>query len=258
MRSQLLLPPDRCGQHRWLVNIQPDADDEVVADFLALLRGFTALGDAGAFLASDGEPTRCSMRILQERQPARGTLELLVEVRQCDIRYARPLRNVVFARGEILETPVLEFRAESALPGQPSHPLTAEVEPEAVETGRFYPGLSARFAAVTQQSIPANYRSGRRLWICCANILSMALVNNLIKLVDLWASILDCGFPVNEQLLIDGESIVLNVTSSQHDESTFEVLVGHLSASEAALFSLVNLLCTHANRENLVVAAGIG
>ena len=74
-------------------------------------------------------------------------------------------------------------------------------------------------------------------------------------MVDLWGSVLVAGYPSSEEELQNGESMILNVEGSQHDELTFEVLVDRFIASEAAFSSLMNLLIIRANRDNHVSIA---
>ena len=255
MRSRIELAAAEAAQHRWSVRTGADTPDESLAAFGARLRQFADLGQGGAFASSDSDGTDCSMRVVRETRPEPGLLELFVDVRRCDLRYARPLRNVAYGMGEAAESPVLEFRVESAERGPQVTRLSAEVDHAEVAAGRFYPELSPRLGVRVQKARPVSHRANRRAWLSCAEPLSVELVAELIELTDQWASLLYAGYPKSEADLQDGTSVILNVAGSQHDEVTFEVLVDRFIASDAAFVSLVSLLVIRARRETDVTAA---
>jgi hypothetical protein len=255
MVSRLAVPSDPTATHRWLLLPHWDVTDEGLDAFLTVFDRFAALGNAGAFVRQDADGGSCSMRIREAHRSADGPLELLVDVAYCDPRYARVLRNVIFGLGEMLASPALEFGIEPATAGSTSRELNAEVDEEEVLAGRFYPDLSSRLSAKIQFLTPPNYRSGRRVWISTATDLTTPLVEDLIRLVELWGSVLMTAFPMSEEQLTNGQTMILNVEGSQHDEVTFEVLVDRFIAAEAAFYSLINLVVLRASRETAVLEA---
>lgn len=255
MFSHISLPPDIQSQHRWFLRVQNSGADVSFETFTILLRNFAKLGEAGAFVARNADPKNCSMRIVRESRIASDTMEFLVGVACCDPRYARPLRNAVFAYGQILEIPVVEFRVESANLNPAEIGMEAEVNSHDVMSKRFYPEISTKLGVQIQANVPPNYRSGRRVTISCSNELSLQLIEDMIQMVDLWGSVLVAGYPSSEEELQNGESMILNVEGSQHDELTFEVLVDRFIAAEAAFSSLMNLLIIRTNRDNHVSIA---
>ena len=252
-----MLPSNSVGQHRWLLLLRPGNSDESLKAFLTLFARFAALGDAGAFVARDSDVSNCSMRIRGQHFWADHSLEVLVDVAYCDPRYARVLRNVVCGMGQILDSPVLEFRVEGEIPSSTDIQIKAEVEPNEIHAGRFYPEVSSRLGTQVQFRKPPNYRSGRRLWVTANSALSVSLVERLTQLVDLWGSLLVVAFPSTEDELLDGETMILNVEGCQHDEVTFEVLIDRFIASEAAFYSLINLVVIGASLDAQVLEATV-
>ena len=255
MFSHISLPPDLQSQHRWFLRAQTGGEDVSFETFTTLFRNFARLGEAGAFVARNADARNCSMHIVREDRIASDAMEFLVDVAYCDDRYARPLRNTVFAYGEILGSRVVEFRVESANRTPTEIEIEAEVNPHDVMAKRFYPEISTRLGVQIQTRVPPSYRSGRRVAFSCSNELSLQFIEDLIQMVDLWGSVLVAGYPSSEEELQNGESMILNVEGSQHDELTFEVLVDRFIASEAAFSSLMNLLIIRANRDNPVSIA---
>lgn len=242
MLSSISLPREPTSQHRWFLRVQPDCLEESFVPFISVFRDFVVLGNAGAFVASDSDGTSCFMRIAREDRLERGVLELFVDVGHCDGRYARILRNIAFGIGEIGKNTVLEFRVEPAIRSPREEQLIAEVDAVEVKARRFYPEVSSRLRAQIQFSQPPNYRSGRRVSLTTADELPGALVEDLTLLVEKWGIVLVVAYPSTEEELREGQTMILNVEGSQHDEVTFEVLIDRFIASEAAFYSLLNLL----------------
>jgi hypothetical protein len=255
MRSSIESAAAGEGLHRWSVRTGADTPEESFAAFGTRLRQFAGLGQRGAFASSDSDGTDCSMRVVRENHPEPGLLEVLVDVRRCDLRYARPLRNMAYGMGEAAESPVLEFRVELADRGQQVIRLSADVDHAEVAAGRFYPELSPRLGVRVQKARPVSHRANRRAWLTCVQTLSVELVTDLIELTDQWGSMLYAGYPMSEADLQDGTSVILNVSGSQHDEVTFEVLLDRFIASDAAFVSLLSLLVIRARRETDVTSA---
>jgi len=252
MLSTISISPELQSQHRWFLRMQTDNEDASIETFTTLFRSFARLGDAGAFVASGSNGRNCVMQIVHEDRVGNDAMEFLVDVANCDQRYARPLRNAVFAFGEILECPIVEFRVDSVSGSHAGTRIEAEVDPNQVMAGDFYPVFSTELGVQIEKTVPSNYRSGRRLSFSCTNELSLQLVEELIELGNLWISVLVCAYPNSEVELQDGETMILNVEGSQHDELTFEVLVDRFIASESAFASFLNLLIIRVNRENVV------
>ncbi len=253
MRSSISLPMDRESQHRWFLRVQPDCPEESFGSFISLLRDFVVLGNAGAFVASDSDGTSCFMRIAREDRTERGVLELFVDVGHCDVRYARILRNIAFGMGEIVENPVLEFRVEPASRSPREEQLVAEVDAAEVEAGRFYPEVSSRLRGQIQFRQPPDNMSGRRVSLTAVDELSVPLVEDLTLLVEKWGTVLVVAYPSTEDELREGQTMILNVEGRQHDEATFEVLIDSFIASEAAFYSLLNLLVIRASLDMQVL-----
>jgi hypothetical protein len=253
MRSSISIPMDRETQHHWFLRVQPDCSEESLESFISLFREFVVLGNAGAFVVSDSDGTNCFMRIDREDRTERGVLELFVDVGHCDGRYARVLRNIAFGMGEIVRTPVLEFRVEPASLSPREEQLVAEVDAAEVKAKRFYPEISSRLMGQILFQQPPNYRSGRRVLLTAADELSVPLVEDLTFLVEKWGAVLVVAYPSTEDELREGQTMILNVEGSQHDEVAFEVLIDRFIASEAAFYSLLNLLVIRASQDTRVL-----
>ena len=251
MLSTISLAPQPKSQHRWFLRVQPESPHGSIETFVELFKDFAALGDAGAFAAADSDGSNCTMRIIKQ-QKERNSVELVVEVAQCDFRYPRPLRNAVFALGEMLESTPVEFRVESLTQSPSNMVIETQVDPAEVLAGRFYPEISIRLGVRVQTRIPPNYRSGRRIWLSGEGALSIQLVKDMIKLADRWASVLAGAYPSSEEELQNGESMVLGAQGCQHDEMTFEVLVDRFIAAEPAFWPLLNLLIIRARRSTVI------
>jgi hypothetical protein len=223
-----------------MVRCQPGGPPETMTVFSGVLRRFAMLGDAGAFASRSGAMT-CAMRVVEEHAES-NSVEMLVDVANCDFRYPRPLRNIVFGIGEILHNPVAEFHVEPASLSVASVRIQAEVDANEVIGKTFYPVMQGGLNISIEKLPPANYQSGRRVYVQSYDSLSPATVNDLVQLVDLWGSLMVTAYPNTEEELRNGESFILNVESGQHDEFTFECLIDRFIASESAFTSLLNLL----------------
>lgn len=255
MRSSIVLPSAPVARHRWLLRPRPDASQESTQVFLDTFAQFAVLGSAGAFAAHDVDNRRSAMRILGERRWADGSVEVLVDVVDCDPRYARVLRNVVFGTGEMIGSAALEFHVEPERPGAGDRELQAEVDADAVLADGFYPEISVLFAPIVRRDEPSDSLSARRVCVVGQRDLPPPLINDLVQLAGTWGSVLMTGFPVSEDELRNGRTVILNVQGGLHDEITFEVLIDRFVAAEAALDSLMNLVLTRVSLEMAVVEA---
>lgn len=255
MRSSIVLPPGPAGRHRWLLRPRPDLPDESIQAFVEVFTRFAALGDAGAFAARDAEAGTLQTRIVNEQRWADRSLELIVDVAYCDPRYARVLRNVVYGMGEMLEGAAVEFHVAPETPGPADRSLKPEVDAAAVLADEFYPQLAVLFEPIVRFEEPPTYRAGRRVRLIAERSLSSALVDDLRHLADTWATVLMTGFPAVEDDLLQGQTMILNIESGQHDEVTFEAQVDRFIAADAAMYSLLNLMLTRASRDTRILEA---
>ncbi len=254
MRSFISNLPDPRNRYRWNVRLQPDSSPRHTEALASLLREFTQLGDAGAFI-STSVGTGCVMKIVEEHIDD-GLVEALVHIEQCDLRYGRPLRNIVFGLGEILRNSIVEVRIGPASPDSLGRTTQMQVDTAEVLKGTFYPEVPPGFATRIQKLPPVDYHSGRRLQLQYQDKLPMETAHGLVQLVRRWGATMVSAYPNTEEDLLNGQSVILNAEGCLHDEFTFEVLIDRFFAAEAAFTSLLNLLIIR-SRQDVDLSAAV-
>lgn len=259
LRGRVSVPQGPANRHLWRIRLPPESHVESFHAFAALLRNFAELASRGAF-ASSGEAAWMSRaRIEREHiEFDEGSIEAIVHIEECDPRYGRPLRNIIFGIGEVMEVRPIEFGIEPADHADNTVELVVEIDPGEVGAGLFYPTFSAPPGLSIARNRRGDRTSQRTVSFYFRDSLAAHSVREMSELVDQWATILDVGYATSEEDLEEGRSFFLNAIGSQHDDHTFVVHIGEFNAAEDAMTPLINLLmvCTWGVNDltNIVIA----
>lgn len=223
---------------RWTIKLQQPMLDEEIAALNEYIECFINFGNLGAFALKEACYSDVGMTIVKSNLTSQQ-IEYHVELRYCDMRLLRVLRNTLFAFSEISH-PIDEFKVISD-DGSHTLDLPFLVDVEQVLAEVFYPPLLQGLTFPINQEDIGDGRRGRRILIEFSTPISDILLNKMITITELWREIAMFGYPISEQDLSEGHSVILNIEGNQFDEVTFEIFIDLFeSATEYAFYSFIN------------------
>jgi hypothetical protein len=198
--------------------------------------------DRGAFRVPLRLPSRCIVEADASRVAGAG-VTWRYELTACDLRYARVLRNNLYAF-EQLEEVSLSVQVEQS-PRATSRYLLA-VDEAAVEREEFYPAAPTKlpFAYETEDSDRGD--KGRRVVLEFASPIDGTLEAEIVALLRLWERVVGQGYPSSEEALRAGEYGVMGISGGVFDEFSYEIGVEIFWSPEAAWYPLLKLLAAMA------------
>jgi hypothetical protein len=219
--------------HTW--NVKPDpASPEAFHDLSVLFEDFAMALDRGAF--ADG--TAPSSSVFQQRVAA-GELVVSFELSAVDIRYARVLRNHLYAFEQVNQV-LLDVRAEQT--PRARVPLALEVDAGEVERDASYPSVLPRLPFRVDLFDSNRPDQNRRILFEFAAPLDVATERALAEAALCWSRFAEFGYAPSEQDMQDGRYGILDAVGAMHDELSYDVTVGTFLAPEAAWSSLLNMV----------------
>jgi hypothetical protein len=237
MHADALLDTASGVRHEWTVTPR-GASTAVELTIAEIGRDFADSMARGAFGAIPGARPVCA---LADQDPTlRGEhVRWRYDVESCDVRYARTLRNCLFAVEQIEELQ-MTLRAVQSRPTTASLGLT--VDAEAVERGDFYSRRLASYPFEVRDEDTLRADKNRRVLVEYPVALDDAVEAALADVVARWRRIAEFGYPSSEAALTGGDCGILGIQGAVFDEMTYEITTEAFASSEAAWTSLLGLL----------------
>jgi hypothetical protein len=233
VQAEARLAAGSAVSHTWTVHSRAPKPG-VLPQVADLMNDFGGALNQGAFWDGAIAPPKCSTQVSTERG-----VECRYDLDGCDVRYARVLRNQLYAIELITETPLVVYARQLPVADDD---LGLVVDATAVETSGFYPAPPARLPFEFLDSDADRQDQHRRVLIEFGFSLN-ALVNRaLADVVRSWFRVAEFGYAPTEDAMLEGHFGISSIEADIFDDVTYEIVVETFRAPEFAWTSLLCML----------------